>query len=39
MWPTSGQGAYIIVTALGVPSALERGTKSGVADKWPWSPT
>ena len=38
-WATSGQAGSLFPNALGIPSALERGTKSGVADKWAWSPT
>ena len=33
-WPTSGQGGYITPTALGVPTASERGAQSEVAHKW-----
>ena len=33
-WPTSGQGGYTNFAALGLPTALERGAKSQVADKW-----
>ena len=33
-WPTSGQGGYITPTASGIPTASERGAKSGVAHKW-----
>ena len=33
-WPTSGQGGYITPAAWGVPTALEPGAESEVADKW-----
>ena len=33
-WPTSGPGGYITSAAWGVLDALERWTKSEVADKW-----
>ena len=33
-WPTTGQGGYITLAALGIPSASERGTKSEVAHLW-----
>ena len=32
--PTSGQRGYITPAASGIPTALERGTKSEVAHKW-----
>ena len=33
-WPIHGQGGYISPTATGIPTALERGAKSEVAQKW-----
>ena len=30
-WPTCGQGGYVTLAALGIPSASKRGTKSEVA--------
>ena len=33
-WPTGGQGGYMTPAASGVPTVLERGTKSEVAHKW-----
>ena len=30
-WPTCGQGGYVTLATLGIPSASERGTKSEVA--------
>ena len=33
-WPTSGPGGYMTPAASLVPTALERGTESEVAQKW-----
>ena len=33
-WPINGQGGYITPAASGIPSASERGAKSGVTHKW-----
>ena len=33
-WPTRRQGGYITPAASGVPTTLERGAKSNVANKW-----
>ena len=33
-WPTSGQGGYITLAALGIPTASGRAAKSEVAHKW-----
>ena len=38
-WPTSGQIGYLTPAVSGSPTALERGAKSTVADKWAkWRP-
>ena len=38
-WPTSGQSGYLTPAASGIPTASERGAKSGVAHKWAkWLP-
>ena len=38
-WPTSGQSRYLTPAVLGIPTAAERGAKSGVAHKWAkWLP-
>ena len=33
-WPTCGQGGYVTPAVSGIPSTLERGTKSEVAHLW-----
>ena len=33
-WPINGQGTYVDLTALGIPTASERGAKSEVAHNW-----
>ena len=33
-WPTSGQSGYVTPAISGIPTASERGAKSGVAKKW-----
>ena len=33
-WPTSGQSGYLTPAVSGIPTAVERGSKSEVAHKW-----
>ena len=38
-WPTSGQSGYLTPAVSGIPTAVERGAKSEVAQKWAkWLP-